>query len=354
MAETLHLFCAGVTHHTAGLDQREALSAVPAATLHAWAEERQRAGELAEWVILATCNRIECYGVGRAPSLAEAFSRHLCAAANVPHEIGGTAFRHRPYESAAVHLFEVAASLDSQLVGETEILGQLKDAYAKAGERGTCGAVLHRLFQKAIQSAKWVRSNTAIGRGLVSIGSVAADLAGDIFGDLADASALVIGAGEVGEKTARALASRGLKRLTIVNRGAEAGAALAAALSARHALWADLDRELAGVDIVVSSTAAPMPILTAERILAARPKRRARPLFLIDLAMPRDIDPKAGLLSEVFLYNLDDLAAIAEANRQAREAELASCRTEVQRRALAAWQSVAPRLGGAEEKGSEK
>jgi glutamyl-tRNA reductase len=174
------------------------------------------------------------------------------------------------------------------------------------------------------------------------VGSVAADLAEDIFGDLATATGLVIGAGEVGEKTARALLARGLRELVLTNRTAAHADDLAVTLGARAVPFQALDSLLAQVDILLSSTASPVPILGLERVSRAL-DRRKRPLFLIDLALPRDIDPSVGALPDVFLYNLDDLAAIAETNRKAREAELATARMEVQRRALAAWQAVAQR-----------
>jgi glutamyl-tRNA reductase len=343
MSDGSGIFCAGATHRTAPLELRERLSAIPAERIRCWLESERKAGRLVEHVLIATCNRVECYGLARDPTVIQDFVRFLAVEAGLGAEAEESLFRTWTDDAAFVHLFEVAASLDSQLVGETEILGQVKDAYAEAGASGSVGTILHRAFQKAIQSAKWVRSNTAIGRGTVSVGSVAADLAVDIFGELTGVRCLVVGAGEVGEKVARALRGRGLRELVITNRGAAAAAELARELGARHALFEEIDNLLAEADIIMTSTASPHPIFGYERVRSVA-GQRSNPLFLIDLAMPRDVDARVSSLADVFLYNLDDLAAIAETNRKAREAELVVCRTEVQRRALAAWESLGSRL----------
>ena len=334
-------FAVGVNHRTADLALRERLAALQKDRVAAIHRRLQEIPGLRERVILSTCNRMEFYLVTESDSALAAAERVLADLAGVaPAALPSLAFRKHGLD-AAVHLFTVASSLDSQIVGETEILGQFKAAYALAQEHGATGPALHRLLQKAIQAAKWIRSNTLIGEGQVSIATVAANLAGKIFGRLSEARTLVVGAGDIAEKTAVALRSQGVRSLFVTSRRAESAAPLAAALGGGSFPFAELPARLSGFDIVISSTAAPHPILTLPVIAAAARERAGRPLFLIDLALPRDIDPAATTLADVFVYNLDDLAEIAAAGLAARLAEVDRARAAAHERAAAQWGHLA-------------
>jgi glutamyl-tRNA reductase len=208
------------------------------------------------------------------------------------------------------------------VVGETEILGQLKDAYDIARTQGQTGKWLNRLFQSSFAAAKSVRSRTAITRGSVSVGSVAVDLAEKIFGDLRGCRVMVIGAGETSERTARALLSHGLPSLLVANRTHERAAALAAELGGEAVRWEEWEARAVDVDIMISSTSAPHYVLTAEKLNALRHHRARRPLFLIDLAVPRDFEPAINLLDDVYLYDIDDLQSIAQGHLRERQTEI--------------------------------
>jgi glutamyl-tRNA reductase len=242
------------------------------------------------------------------------------------------------------HLVEVSAGLDSQMLGETEIFGQVKDAYAAAQSSGTTGPVLNRIFQKGFQAAKHVRTNTAITEGHVSVANVAVDLALTIFGELASTRILLLGAGEIGEKTAKAFQSRGAAALTVASRRFERAMELATALGASAMPFEQRESRLAEFDVVVCATSSPDVVVTRAATRAAMHKRPVRPLFFIDQALPRDVEPAVADIDNVFLYNLDDLAKIAEENRVAREAEMTKCRAIVAEKADALWRQVAPQI----------
>ena len=337
------LFLLGASHHTAPLAVREklALDDARAADL---ATRLQQTPGVTEFTLLNTCNRVEIYGVARSaetlPVLRQALSE---VTGCTPAELDAAAFQRQNHETIA-HLFAVASGVDSQIVGETEILGQVKAAYDSALARKWTGPVLNRVFQKTFQAAKHIRTHTAIGAGQISIATVAVDLAGRIFGELAGTKVLVIGAGDIGLKTVQAFQSRGAGSITVASRTlakAEEAAALAGGWATT---LADLPEAVAGADIVASSTSSPDFVLTRELIAASIKRRPARPLFLIDLALPRDVDPAAAQLANVFLYNLDDLAEIAEENLAQREAEVAKCRAILAERTAALWPQVAHSL----------
>jgi glutamyl-tRNA reductase len=208
------------------------------------------------------------------------------------------------------------------VVGETEILGQLKDAYDVARTEGQTGKWLNRLFQASFAAAKSVRSRTAITRGSVSVGSVAVELAEKIFGELAGCHAIVIGAGDTSEKTARALLSRGVTSILVANRTHERAAALADELGGEAVHWDDWEERALSADIMISSTSAPHYVLTAAKLEALLKRRARRPLFLIDLAVPRDFEPAINLLDDVYLYDIDDLQSIAHAHLRERQTEI--------------------------------
>jgi glutamyl-tRNA reductase len=337
------LFVLGATHQTAPLAVREKLTfdAAAAAALHA---KLAALPDLREFAMLSTCNRIEFYGVATDASGAQRIQAAFCAHQNFdPAEFQKIQLHLRGRETVQ-HLLEVAAGLDSQMLGETEIFGQVKQAYASAQSRGSTGPILNRIFQKVFQAAKHVRTHTGITEGQVSVANVAVELALNIFGELPKARVLLLGAGEIGEKTARAFQSRGAASLTVASRSLERAMELATTLGASAMPFEQREARLAEFDVVVCATSAPTAVVVAESVAAAMRKRPARPLFFIDLALPRDVDPAVADLQNVFLYNLDDLAKVAEANRAAREVEIVKGRAIVAEKSDALWRHVAAQL----------
>jgi glutamyl-tRNA reductase len=337
------LFLLGATHHTAPLAVREKL-ALATADEAGLGAELGRLGGLREFAMLNTCNRVEFYGVAADPAIAARVQAAFCARQQFdPVEFEKIRLSLHGRE-AVRHLLEVAAGLDSQMLGETEIFGQVKAAYATAQARGATGPVLNRVFQKAFQAAKHVRTHTAITSGQVSVANVAVELALSIFGDLAQVRVLVLGAGEIGEKTARAFQSRGAGALTVASRRTERAMELAAQLNAQALPFEACLARLAEFDVVVCSTAAPSTVVSFAAAESAMRKRPNRPLFFIDLALPRDVETAVARLDNVFRYDLDDLAKIAERNRAARAAEIARCRILLGERADALWGQIEPLL----------
>jgi glutamyl-tRNA reductase len=232
------------------------------------------------------------------------------------------------------------------MLGENEIFGQVKSAYEGAQQRRSVGPVLNRVFQKAFQSAKHVRTQTAITVGQVSVANVAVELAGTIFGDLSATRVMLLGAGDISEKTARAFQSRGAGSLTVASRTLARALELATEFGAVALPFEQVGQRLHEFDILVCSTAAPHAVITHGAVATALRRRPAHPLFFIDLALPRDVEPDVATLENAFVYNLDDLARIAERNRAAREAEVARALVLVGERADSIWRQVAPQASG--------
>ncbi len=275
-----------------------------------------------EIVVLATCNRAEIYGVADAEAAAEVFGRFIGEYHQVAHEtLQPHLFVHRGAE-AATHLFRVAAGLDSLVVGEPQILGQVKDAYATASSLKYTGALTNRLFNTAFTVGKRVRSETGLGEGAVSVSYAAISLAKKIFGDLTGLEVLILGAGEMAELTGVHLRAQHVKQLTIASRTLTSAQTLAKALNGRAIPWSSLDAALSAADIVVTATGAAEPVVTRARLEETMRPRRHRPLFVIDIAVPRDVESSAGDLDQVFLYNIDDLRTIVQENLARRTAEL--------------------------------
>lgn len=337
------LFLLGASHHTVPLAVRERL-ALDATRAAALAARLSQTPGISEFALLNTCNRVELYGVAEAEASVESLRAAVAETTGCsPAELEGV-LQLRQNHDAISHLFAVASGLDSQIVGETEILGQVKGAYDAALARRWTGPVLNRVFQKTFQAAKHVRTHTRIGEGQISVASVAVDLAGKIYGDLSSVNVLVVGAGDIGLKTVQAFQSRGAKSITVASRTLSKAEEAAASAGGWAASLAELPEILAAADVVASSTAAPGFVLPQPMIATAMKRRAARPLFLIDLALPRDIDPAASGLPNVFLYNLDDLAKIAEGNLAQREAEVARCHAILAERTVALWEQVSRNL----------
>lgn len=315
----------GLSHRTSPVEVRERFAFAEAEIPAAVAELRRR-GLAEEGVIVSTCNRVELYlATPRPPAHAfPALHQFLSARHTRPEPVRGRLYNLAQPRSLE-HLFKVACGLDSMVLGETEILGQLKQAYDLALKHNLTGPRLNKAFQRAFNVAKHVRATTNIQRGCVSVASVAVELAGRVFDSLAGHPVLVIGAGGTSEKTARALQSRGADRLVVANRTSEKAVALARELGGRAIGFDELDRELARVDIVISSTSAPGHVIERARVERLMKARRHRPLLLIDIAVPRDVDPAVHEVDNVYLYNTDDLQGIANEYLQQRREEVTLC-----------------------------
>ncbi|MGH7952905.1 MAG: glutamyl-tRNA reductase [Limisphaerales bacterium] len=315
----------GMSHHTSPVELRERFAF--ADTKIPDALKSLRDSRIAdEAVILSTCNRVEIYaGTSLEPSAAfselKQFLKSFHGFENsLDDEIYTLAEPHSLH-----HLFKVAAGLDSMVLGETEILGQIKTAYKLAHQHKHTGAKLNKAFQRAFHVAKHIRTHTNIQRGSVSVASVAVELAEKIFSSLADREVLVIGAGEMSEKTARALFSRGAKSIIVAARSFERAEIVAKEFGGRAVPFDDWSAEFQKIDIAISSTSAPHPVLDRTKLGPLMRARKNRPLLLIDIAVPRDIDPEVNFLENVYLYNIDDLQAIADDYLKQRKEEIARC-----------------------------
>ena len=315
------IVCLGLSHREAPVEVREqlVLEADQQEKASLWLKKQLGLHGL---VIVSTCNRIEFYGAF-APTLNPLTClQGLFNALQLNREELLQRFWIRQGTRAIQHLFRVASGLESMVLGETEIFGQLKQAYSQAHTLGLVNKTLHRLFQIAFQTGKKVRNQTDITRGSVSVGSTAVELAAQIFGDLSHRNVVLLGAGETSEKTARALVSRGIKAVMVANRTFDHAQELAAELGGKAVPFENWHEELLEADIVISSTSAPHYVMTSEKILPLLEKRKSRSLFLIDLAVPRDIDPVLAQEDEVYLYNIDDLRSIADKNLADRQAAI--------------------------------
>jgi len=313
----MNLFCIGISHHTAKVETRERYAGQRSEDAF-----RGESG-CTEALMLATCNRVEVYGSAAAPIATEDIARWLaCGVAGAIED--ASAFYRYEGEECVRHLFRVAAGLDSMVIGETDILGQVKKAYANARESGSVGPLLHRLFQRAFRVAKQVRTRTDITRGAVSVGSVAVDLAVKIFGDLRDRKVLILGAGDTSERTARALSSRGVTDIRVSNRSFERAETLAALVRGRAVSFHEWALQCREIDIVISSTSADEPLLTPDILSPLIRERSDQPLFIIDIAVPRDVAPEVNEMEGVYLYDIDSLQSIAEQSLALRRQQIAA------------------------------
>jgi glutamyl-tRNA reductase len=316
----------GVSHKTAALELREQLD-IPDKSLDSVLRELRELAGVRGVFATSTCNRVEIYVSSGAPDEAESALRSWLAARadGAADAVDQALYTHRD-ESAIRHLFRVASSLDSMIVGEAQILGQVKRSFASAAKAGVLDGLLNRSLTRALRVAKKIRTKTDISRHAVSVPKVSIDLAAKIFGDLATRSVLLIGAGKVSEMAAKTLTQRGIASVHVANRSVDRAAEMAQRLQATaHGLDA-IPRLLNEVDIVISSTGAEGTVLTADDIRAALPKRRYRPICIIDIAVPRDVEPEVGQLPNVYLFDIDDLQNVVDANmserlRQARKGE---------------------------------
>jgi len=317
----MRLYAVGLSHRNAPVELRERVDFTRGGVEQALAALAARSVGR-ELVVLSTCNRAEVYAIGENDATPQAVSRFFSEYHNIPHDQMAAHLYVRSGADAARHLFRVAAGLDSLVVGEPQIFGQVKAAYAAAHEGRFTAALMNRLFHSAFAAGKRVRSETGLGEGAVSVSYAAIALAKKIFGDLKGRSVLIVGAGEMAKLTGVHLRAQEVNQITIASRTLLSAQTLAAHLGGTAVPWEALDPALHAADIVVTATGASEPVLTRARLDDAMRRRRGRPLFIIDIALPRDVEASAGDLDQVFLYNIDDLQAIVQENLARRTAEL--------------------------------
>ncbi|BDG59222.1 glutamyl-tRNA reductase [Caldinitratiruptor microaerophilus] len=337
----MHLLALGLSHRTAPVELRETLAFGPEELPGVLARLRDEA-RVEEVALLSTCNRTELYVAHPVWPDPEVLIRSLAAQKRVdPENIRPYLYRREDLEAAA-HLFRVAAGLDSMVLGETQVLGQVRDAYQAAAAAGTAGKVLSRLMTGALAAAKRAQTETGIGQNAVSVPYAAVELARKLFETLQGRVVMAIGAGETAKLTVRHLAAAGVGRIYVANRTLDRARELAAEVGGVPIPLEAIRQHLPEVDVVISSTGSPHPILRREDIQQALRARRGRPIFLFDIAVPRDIDPAAGQLEGVYLYDIDDLEQVVAANieERAREARRAERLLEEELARFRAWLAV--------------
>src|SRR5688500_16835766 len=335
----MQLLLVGVSHRTAPIELRErldfsargvdrALTALSASGVHH------------EATIVSTCNRVELYvGCDEIEAARRAIQQFLSEFHGIPAEQLAPHIYSKTGQDAVAHLFRVAAGLDSLVMGEPQILGQVKDAFGVASQMGCTGLLLNKLFHSAFAAGKRVRTETALAEGAVSVSYAAVELARKIFGNLKGRTVLVIGAGEMGKLTAIHMQSQGIGRLIITSRTAAHAASLAQSIGGAAVPWDSLTGALVEADILITATGASTPILSRAAIVQTMKARRQRPLFIIDIAVPRDVESGAGDLEQVFLYNIDDLQAVVQENISKRGTEASEADKIIAQEAgkFAAW-----------------
>jgi glutamyl-tRNA reductase len=325
----MNIFVAGLSYRTAPVELREQLAVHPS-RLRCYGCRLKVGAALSEVVLVSTCNRVEIYGVTHRSNLdvASLFSILSSRPVNLSSHL------YVKHDAEAIeHLLSVAGGLDSMVIGETEITGQIKQAYQAAQEADLTGRVLNRMFQTALQTAKQIRTQTGIGRGATSVGSVAVELAERIFDrDLSQKTVMILGAGKMGEACVRHLSKRGTRSVLVSNRSFERAEALASEFGGRAIRFDQCLEAMVQTDIVVSSTGCPHTILSRSDLARVMAARRNRPLVLIDIAVPRDIAADVQQLDGVYLYDVDDLEVIVRENVKQRERELTRCREIVSTR----------------------
>ncbi len=311
------LLALGINHKTASVEVRERVAFAPEQMADALRQACEQAS-LQEVSILSTCNRTELYCSTSLPG-----TRALLEWLGRYHNLTLEALEQCSYvhwdDEAARHMMRVASGLDSLVLGEPQILGQLKSAHAVSQEQGVLGSELGRLFQQTFSVAKKVRTDTAIGENPVSVAYAAVSLAQHIFADLSESRALLIGAGETIELVARHLANAGVKHMTVANRTLNRAVALAQEFDGEAILLGDIPAALPNADIVIASTASQLPLLGKGAVEAALKKRKHKPIFMVDIAVPRDIEPQVAELDDVYLYTVDDLREVIEENQRSRQ-----------------------------------
>ena len=317
----MHLVVVGINHKTTPVDVREKL-AIGESRLPACDEYIAQFPEIKEHVVLSTCNRVEVYArVSSLGTSIEALKRFFSEFNSIePASLENSFYTYETFE-AVRHLFSVSSSLDSMIVGEPQILGQVKSAYNRAKAQNRTGSLINQLFEKAFFIAKKIRTETSISESAVSVSYAEVELARKIFGDLEGKSVMMIGAGEMIELAARHLISYGIKTILVSNRTFDRAVELAKELNGNAIRFDAFADELERTDIIISSTGAPHFIIKKEMVERAIGNRKNRPMFFIDIAVPRDIEPEVNDVNNVYLYNIDDLRTVIEINKKEREKE---------------------------------
>lgn len=322
------LLCLGLNHRTTPVELRERLAFAGTKQPEAAQQIKSLPG-FEESVVLSTCNRVELYSAASledGPQALAAMHDYLVNHFDLtPEQRDAVTCYQLSQADAARHLFRVVSGLDSMVLGETEIFGQVKAAYDTALKAGATGRMLNKLFQRAFSVGKQVRNETTIQRGSTSVGSVAVDLAEKIFGDLKKCHVLLIGAGEMSRTCAQSLMSRGAQSIIISNRSHDRAIELAAEMGGKALHFEDWESVIHDTDIIISSTSAPHFVVKPELVEPAMRRRHGRQLFIIDIAVPRDVDPRVNDIEDVYLYDVDALQAIAHEGRRERERALSLC-----------------------------
>jgi glutamyl-tRNA reductase len=344
----MEIVLVGLNHNTAPVEVRERVSFTTEQARKA-AEELRARGILEETLVLSTCNRSEVYGVPpeTAHESAGGLSTFLSEFHAVRPDVLKVALYHRYDREAVRHLFRVAAGLDSMLLGEAEILGQVREAYRFAHELGATGPVLNRLFQGALEVGKRVRTETELGARPMSAASAGVKLAERIFGKLNQRTALVLGAGTISEQVLAHLRDRGIAHLHVMNRSRERAEDLAKQFGGRVVQWGDWRNALQAADVIVSSISAEDTVLRREALEEAISARGGRAMFVMDLGVPRNVEPSASSLYNLYLYNVDDLSEIVQQNRSARESEVPKAEAIVEEHVgkFLSWQASVELVG---------
>ena len=319
----MKLVCLGLNHETAPVEVREKFALLDGA-LDRETESLVSSEDVLEGVVLSTCNRTEYYAVVNGGSGVSDLENWVCERRDYVGIREGF-FYHYEARDAAEHLCRVASGMNSMVLGETEIFGQVKKAYKRSLEGGATKSVLNKLFQRAFGVGKKVRTHTAIQEGATSVAGASVELAEKVFGRLQGSSVMVIGAGEMSRKTARALQSRGATSVMVTNRSFDKAADLAEEIGGRAVPFSGWEEELSHLDVLIAATGAPHFVVKPQHVEAVRRKRKFRPLIMVDIAVPRDIDPEVGEIEEVYLYDIDTLQEMADGARKRREEQLRLC-----------------------------
>jgi len=344
----MEIVLVGLNFRTAPLEVREKVSFSHEQALRA-AEELRSQGILEETLVLSTCNRSEVYGVnpGSNRESAHSLSAYLSAFHQLRPDVLNPSLYHHYDHDVVRHLFRVSAGLDSMLLGEAEILGQVRDAYLRAHEGRATGPVLNRLFQAALEIGKRVRAETELGTRPMGVASAGIKLAERIFGTLNDRSALVLGAGTISEQVVSQLRDRKIKNLYLSNRSREKAEEFASQYDGKVMDWGDWDNSLKSPDVIVSAVGVHEPLLTKSLIERAMSARGNRALFLMDLGLPRNVDPAVATLYNVYVYTMDDLSDIVDQNRAARKSEVPKAEALIEEHVgkFISWQASVELIG---------
>ncbi|OGW86666.1 MAG: glutamyl-tRNA reductase [Omnitrophica bacterium RIFCSPHIGHO2_02_FULL_46_11] len=325
----MDLICIGLNHKTCPVEIREKI-AFSESALHEALLEMRTIEDLREWFILSTCNRVELYGRGL-PGIEERLIRFLVEYHGLEDNICQPYFYRYRGRDAAKHLFRVSSGLDSLVIGENEIYGQIRHAFRLANELKTLDSILYQLIERSLRLGKRARSETKISEGAVSVSSIAVELAEKIFGRLTGERVLILGTGKMSELTMKHLVKAGAGEITVASRTYERALELSQKFGAKPIGFDAWLRVLRTSDIVISSTSAPHPIVKFEDVQSVMKERRHKPLFFIDIAVPRDVDPRIGEMDDVYLYDIDDLKTVSEANLRLRKKEIAKCEAIIER-----------------------